>query len=105
MKATIKQIGSTQKVISRRSPWQNGHCERMVGTIKRECLDHMIVLDELHLRRVLKDYFKYYHEVRTHLGLDKDAPIPREIEPQERGAVRSEPMVRGLHHRYFRKAA
>jgi transposase InsO family protein len=103
--ATIRQIGSKQKVIARRSPWQNGFCERMVGTIKRDCLDHMIILNELHLRRVLKDYFKYYHEVRTHLGLSKDAPIPRAIEPPERGPVRSEPMVRGLHHRYFRKAA
>ena len=103
--ATIKQIGSTQRVISRRSTWQNGYCERMVGTIKRDCLDHMIILNELHLRRVLRDYFKYYHEVRTHLALSKDAPIPREVEPPERGPVRSVPMVRGLHHRYFRKAA
>jgi hypothetical protein len=83
----------------------NGYCERMVSTINRDCLDHMIILHELHLRRVLKDYFKYYHEVRTHLGLHKDAPIPRAIEPPERGPVRCEPMVHGLHHRYFRKAA
>ena len=103
--ATIRQIGSKQKVIARRSPWQNGYCERMVGTIKRDCLDHMIILNELHLRRVLKDYFKYYHEVRTHLGLHKDAPITRASEPSERGPIRSEPMVRGLHHRYYRQAA
>lgn len=103
--ATIKSLGTRQKVIARRSPWQNGYCERMVGTIKRECLNHMIILDERHLRRVLRDYFQYYHEARTHLGLDKDAPISREVEPPERGPIHRLAMVRGLHHRYFRKAA
>ncbi|MFT5232049.1 MAG: transposase InsO family protein [Candidatus Krumholzibacteriia bacterium] len=66
-------------VTAPRSPWQNGYCERMIGTIRRECLDHVIVLNEKHLRRMLKEYFAYYHESRTHLGLKKDAPVSRSV--------------------------
>jgi len=88
-----------------RSPWQNGYCERVIGTIRRECLDHVIVLNEKHLRRVLKEYLAYYHESRTHLGLGKDAPEPRPIQNQDVGPVASEPVLGGLHHRYYRQAA
>ena len=79
--------------------------ERMIGYIRRECLDHVIVLSEKQLRRVLKSYFAYYHRSRTHLGLVKDCPEPRPVEPPDRGLVRSEPRVGGLHHRYFHQAA
>ncbi len=88
-----------------RAPWQNGYCERVIGTIRRECLDHVIVLNEKHLRRVLKEYLAYYHESRTHLGLGKDAPEPRPIQNQDVGPVASEPVLGGLHHRYYRQAA
>jgi transposase InsO family protein len=67
-------------VTAPRSPWQNGYCERMIGTIRRECLDHVIVINEQHLRRVLKKYLAYYHESRTHQGLEKDAPISRSVQ-------------------------
>ncbi len=67
-------LGIEQIVTAPRSPWQNGYCERIIGTIRRECLDHVIVLGEKHLRRILKEYLDYYHKSRTHLGLENDAP-------------------------------
>lgn len=71
-----------------RSPWQNGYVERLMGSIRRECLDHMIILNESHLRSVLKDYFQYYHNDRTHLGLDKDTPKLRTVDARpETGEV------------------
>ena len=79
--------------------------ERLIGSIRRDCLDHVIVLDEDHLRRILVSYLDYYHEARTHLSLDKDSPTPREVEPVEKGRVVAFPMVGGLHHRYSRRAA
>ena len=78
---------------------------RGVGSIRRECLDHMIVLSENHLRRILKSYFEYYHRSRTHLSLAKDAPEPRAMQPPELGAVIEIAEVGGLHHRYERRAA
>jgi len=102
---TLDMLDINQVIISRRSPWQNGYCERVIGTIRRECLDHVIVLNEKHLRRVLKEYLAYYHESRTHLGLGKDAPEPRAVQTQDVGPVVSEPVLGGLHHRYFRQAA
>jgi transposase InsO family protein len=102
---TLRAIGVEQVVTSRKSPWQNGYVERVIGSIRRECLNHVIVLSDRHLRRILKEYFEYYHEVRTHLGLGKDSPTPREVEPPGTGAVVAEPMVGGLHHQYYRKAA
>jgi transposase InsO family protein len=98
-------MGIKQIVNAPRSPWQNGYCERIIGTIRRESLDHVIVLNERHLRRVLKEYLAYYHESRTHPGLEKDAPGPRPIQPRELGPVASNPVLGSLHHRYFRKAA
>ena len=88
-----------------RSPWQNPFAERLIGSIRRECLDHVLVLSESHLRRVLTRYFAYYHHSRTHLSLAKDAPDGRPVEPPERGEVVSIREVGGLHHRYFRRAA
>ena len=102
---TLDFLDIEQIVTAPRSPWQNGFCERIIGTIRRECLDHVIVLNERHLRRVLKEYLAYYHKSRTHLGLEKDAPEPRAVQTQEMGPVASEPVLGGLHHRYFRKAA
>ena len=102
---TLRAIGVEQVVTSRKSPWQNGYVERVIGSIRRECLDHVIVLNHRHLRRVLKEYFEYYHEARTHLGLGKDSPVPREVESLDSGPVVAEPMVGGLHHRYYRQAA
>ncbi|MCP4571128.1 MAG: transposase [bacterium] len=94
-----------QIVTAPRSPWQNGYCERLIGTIRRECLDHVIVLNESHLRRVLKENLAYYLRSRTHLGLAKDAPEPRVIQPQDVGPVVDEPVLGGLHHRYYRNTA
>ena len=88
-----------------RSPWQNAFAERVIGTIRCELLDHVIVLNEQHLRRRLRSYLRYYHGSRTHLALDKDAPEPRDVEPPEHGRVIGRPQVGGLHHRYVRRAA
>ena len=87
------------------SPWQNPYCERVIGSIRRECLDHMIVLNERHLHRILTGYFDYYHKSRAHLSLDRNSPTPREVEPPSQGKVVSIPVVGGLHHRYTRRAA
>jgi hypothetical protein len=88
-----------------RSPWQNPFAERVIGTIRRELLDHVIVLNEGHLRRRLHSYLRYYNGSRTHLALEKDAPEPRAVEPPEHGRVVALPHVGGLHHRYLRHAA
>ncbi|MFH1842947.1 MAG: IS3 family transposase [bacterium] len=77
----------------------------MIGSIRRECLDHMIILNERHLRRVLHEYLDYYNRGRTHLGLDKDCPVSRPVEPAELGEIQAKPVLGGLHHRYFRRAA
>ena len=99
-------LGEHRQVkIAPRSPWQNPYVERLIGTLRRECLDHMVVLNDAHLRRVLRAYLAYYHEARTHLALGKDAPEPRRVEPPDRGQIVATPMVGGLHHRYSRRAA
>ena len=85
------------------SPWQNGFAERLIGSIRRDCLEHIVVLSERHLRRILNSYFVYYHHSRTHLALDKDAPDHREV--QQNGKIVAIPQVGGLHHRYERRAA
>src|SRR5205809_7931123 len=87
------------------SPWQNPFAERLIGSIRRECLNHVLVLSERHLRRILTRYFAYYHRARTHLSLEKDAPDVRPIEGPEMGTVVQIPEVGGLHHRYVRRAA
>ena len=101
----VEMMGIKQVLISARSPWQNPYVERVIGSIRRECLDHTIVINEKHLRRVLRDYFKYYHGSRTHLGLEKDCPTPRPVETPDFGSIQAQPLVGGLHHRYFRRAA
>jgi len=78
--------------------------ERLIGSIRRECLDRVIVSNELHLVRILRSYFAYYHEARTHLSLDRNAPVPRKVERREQGSVVAIPHVGGLHHRYTRAA-
>jgi transposase InsO family protein len=88
-----------------RSPWQNPIAERIIGTLRRECLNHVIVLNERHLRRLLKEYVDYYHWSRTHLSLGKNPPEPRDIEPSTSGNIVSFPVLGGLHHRYSRLAA
>ena len=87
-----------------RSPWQNPYVERLIGSIRRECLDHVIVFGEAHLRRILSRYFDYYHNSRTHGALDDNAPCPRTVETPGMGRVIAVPQVGGLHHRYFRVA-
>jgi transposase InsO family protein len=101
----VQGLGIEQVVISARSPWQSPYVERVIGSIRRECLDHVIILNERQLRRLLRSYFAYHHGSRTHLGLEKDCPVPRPIEPPDLGLVSEESMVGGLHHRYFRRAA
>ncbi len=96
----IEEILSTP-----RSPWQNAYVERLIGSIRRECLDHVMIFSEQGLRRILKSYFEYYEKPRTHLGLAKDAPIPRLVQPPSLGRVIELPQVGGLHHRYERRAA
>jgi putative transposase len=88
-----------------RSPWQNPYVERLIGTLRRECLDHMVVFNETHLRRLLRDYLAYYHSVQTHLSLDKDSPEPRAVHRPDLGRIVETPLVGGLHHRYSRLAA
>jgi transposase InsO family protein len=101
----VDALGIEQIRTSPRSPWQNPYVERVIGSIRRECLDHVIVFNEQHLRRVLRECIDYYHRSRTHLGLDKDCPDSRPIEPPEAGPIASEPVLGGLHHRYTRRAA
>jgi putative transposase len=101
----VESLGIEQVLTAPRSPWQNPYVERLIGSIRRECLDRTIIFNEKHLRRVLKDYFRYYHESRTHLGLEKDCPQSRPLEPSELGPISIKSMVGGLHHHYFRQAA
>jgi transposase InsO family protein len=96
----LQAMGIRDRPTAPRSPWQNAYAERLVGSIRRECLDHMIVLGEAHLRRILKTYISYYNGARTHLSLKKDAPIPRSIEWI--GRISSIPVLGGLHHQYCR---
>jgi len=83
-----------------RSPWQNGHAERLIGSIRRECLDHIVVFGEAHLRRILAAYAGYYNELRPHLTLDKDSPDHRPV--QRHGQLAARPILGGLHHQYCR---
>ena len=97
---------SIKEVLSApRSPWQRAYVERVIGSMRRECLDHVIVFNEAALRRTLRLYLQYCHGSRTHLALGKDAPEPRTVQPPQAGRVVGIPMVGGLHHRYERRAA
>jgi transposase InsO family protein len=96
----LRSMGIRDRPTSPRSPWQNGYAERLIGSIRRECVDHIIVLSERHLRHVLLSYMKYYNEVRTHLSLEKDAPESRAVE--RAGNILCRPILGGLHHQYAR---
>src|SRR5450432_2192638 len=102
--ARVRNLGIEQLRTSARSPWQNGYAERWVGTLRRELLDHVIVLGERHLLRLLRPYVAYYNEDRPHMSLGRDAPVARAVEPREPGKVVALPRVGGLHHRYSRAA-
>ena len=101
----VENMGIEQLVTAWRSPWQNPYVERLIGTIRRECIDHVVVLSERHLKRILKSYLGYYHGWRVHQSLDMDAPDGRPIQPRESGTVVEFPEVGGLHHHYERRAA
>src|SRR5437667_5636832 len=101
----VKGMRIREVLTAPHSPWQNPFAERLIGSIRRECLDHVLVLSERHLRRILTHYFTYYHRARTRLALDKDAPDGRPIEGPAIGKVVQIPEVGGLHHRYVRRAA
>lgn len=101
----IRHMGIHEVIIAPRSPWQNAFAERLIGSIRRECLDHVIVLNEEHLRRILRRYLAHYHSWRTHLSLDMDCPESRAVHPPEAGEVIEIPEVGGLHHHYERRAA
>jgi len=88
-----------------RSPWQRAYVKRIIGTMRRECLDHVIVFNEASLYRQVKSFLAYYHVSRTHLSLAKDSPEPRSVEPPASGAIVAIPQVGGLHHCYERRAA
>ena len=103
--ARMEGMGIEQVRTAARSPWQNCFVERIIGSIRRECLNHVIIINEWHLRRILKSYFRYYHKSRTHLALEKDAPESRPILGWELGRIVQIPEVGGLHHRYERRAA
>jgi transposase InsO family protein len=99
----VQALGMTEVITAPRSSWQNAFAERLIGSIRRDCLDHVVVLNQRHLRKMLKSYLTYYHRSRTHLALAKDAPEPRAIMKQ--GAIIAIPQVGGLHRRYERRAA
>jgi putative transposase len=101
----VRHLGIEQVVIAPRSPWQNPYVERLIGSIRRDCLDHVIVLHERHLRRLLTSYFQYYHHWRTHRALDMDCPVPRPVQRPEVGSIWEVPDMGGLHHHYERRAA
>jgi hypothetical protein len=102
----VRAMGITEVITAPRSPWQNPYVERLIGSIRRECLDHVIILSERHLCRVLSSYFQYHHAARTHLSLDKDCPRPRAVQlPFTGNNIVAFPEVGGLHHRYERRAA
>ncbi len=101
----VRALDIGETVIAPRSPWQTPYVERVIGTLRRECLDHVVVLGKAYLRRLIREFLSYYHGTRTHLALDKDAPLSRTVQPSEKGTVIEIPEVGGLHHRYERHAA
>src|SRR5260370_327139 len=103
--ATARAMAITEVLTAPRSPWQNAYVERFIESVRRECLDHVIVFNERGLRHVLNAYVAYYDRSRTHLALDKDAPASRAVSPPAAGRIIAMPQVNGLHHRYERRAA
>jgi putative transposase len=102
--ARVSNLGVRQIRISPRSPWQNGYAERWVGTLRRELLDHVLVIGERHLLRLVREYVAYYDEDRPQMSLDRDAPVARAVQPPSGGRLVALPRVGGLHHRYSRAA-
>ena len=98
-------MGIEQVLSAARSPWQRAYIERIIGTIRRECLDHVIIFSESELYRQVKSFAEYYHRSRPHLSLSKDSPESRVVQPPELGRIVAIPQVGGLHHRYERRAA
>jgi transposase InsO family protein len=96
----LRAMGIRDRPTAARSPWQNGYAERLIGSIRQECLDYVVVFGERHLRHLLKSYQKYYNEARTHLSLNKDAPVSRAV--QAVGRILCLPILGGLHHQYVR---
>ena len=105
LRRRLRGMGIAEVVSAPASPWQNPYVERLIGSLRRECLDHVIILNEAHLRRVLTSYRKYYHRSRTHLGLAKDAPDHRPVSAVSIAPIVAIPEVGGLHHRYERRTA
>ena len=103
----MTNMGIEEVITAPKSPWQNPICERVIGTLRRECLNHCIILNERHLKRILKEFIDdYYNKHRTHLSLQRDCPVPKPIDPPDNGKVVSLPILGGLHHRYeWREAA
>lgn len=100
-----RALGVKEMMTAPRSPWQNPYAERVIGTVRRDCLDHVVVLGERHLKRILSEYVSYYNDTRTHLSLEKDSPAGRPVRGPEEGSVIALPRVGGLHHEYLRAAA
>ena len=96
----LRAMGIRDKPTASASPWQNGFAERLIGSIRRECVDHFVVLGEAHLRRILRAYARYYNDIRTHWSLDKDAPVSRPV--QRTGIISPHAILGGLHHHYVR---
>ena len=96
----VRAMGIRDRPISPHSPWQNGYAERLIGTLRRECLDQIVIFGEKHLRRILFAYAAYYNQARTHLALQKDAPLQRVV--QRSGDIAAIPVLAGLHHQYVR---
>jgi len=101
-RSRVKSLGIEEVLTAPRSPWQSPYVERLIGSIRRECLDHVTVFNERHLRRLLNSYATYYHEARTHLSLDKQCPMPRLMQYPDRGNIVAILHVGGLHHEYRR---
>jgi putative transposase len=101
----MENIGIEEVLISPRSPWQNPYVERLIGSVRGECLDHVIVINQRHLKRIMARYFDYYHQWRPHLSLEMDCPESREVQLESYGKVIEVPEVGGLHHHYERRAA
>jgi len=100
----VRGTGIREILTAPQSPWQNPYAERVIGSIRRECLNHLIILGERHLRSILSEYVNYYNVSRPHLSLERNAPVPRSVEPPSHGAVVAVPRVGGLHHLYTRAA-
>jgi putative transposase len=104
-RSRVAGLGMEEILIAPHSPWQNPYAERLIGTLRRDCLDHVIVFNERHLNRVIREYVDYYHRHRTHRAQERDCPVPRKVEAADQGEIVEFPFVGGLHHRYARRAA